>query len=425
MGGHGTWQIGVHFPDRFAAIGPSAGWISFWSYAGAMSRDEPNPVEQAFLRAASPSDTLALSSNYRHQGVYILHGDKDDNVPVAQARTMREHLAGFHPDFAYYEQPGAGHWWGNRCVDWPRMFEFFKHHQRPGLGEVNSVSFKTANPAVSDSCHWLSIEAQQNPLETSAVDVAYDDAKRRFTGTTGNVERLSIAISQVPSGDPLSVELDGDVLTELQSPAGTHRVWFRRGENGWTQVGKPDPGEKGPHRSGPFKEAFRHRMLFVYGTGGSESENAWALAKARFDAESFWYRGNGSVDIVPDTAVDREPSSDRNVILYGNADTNKAWEKLLGRAPILVKNGYVKVGDETHAGDDLSCLFIYPRPDSDVASVGAVAATGMPGCRAMNGLPYFTSGVAYPDYTVMRAGVLLKGSEGILEVGFFDNNWKL
>ena len=35
MGGHGTWHLGVTFPDRFAAIAPSAGWISMWSYAGA------------------------------------------------------------------------------------------------------------------------------------------------------------------------------------------------------------------------------------------------------------------------------------------------------------------------------------------------------------------------------------------------------
>ncbi len=32
MGGHGVWHIGSLFPDRFAAIGPSAGWISFWTY---------------------------------------------------------------------------------------------------------------------------------------------------------------------------------------------------------------------------------------------------------------------------------------------------------------------------------------------------------------------------------------------------------
>ena len=35
MGGHGTWHLGVTFPDRFAAIAPGRGWISMWSYAGA------------------------------------------------------------------------------------------------------------------------------------------------------------------------------------------------------------------------------------------------------------------------------------------------------------------------------------------------------------------------------------------------------
>src|SRR5262249_187150 len=29
MGGHGTWQLGALYPERFAAIGPSAGWVSF------------------------------------------------------------------------------------------------------------------------------------------------------------------------------------------------------------------------------------------------------------------------------------------------------------------------------------------------------------------------------------------------------------
>ena len=31
----------------------------------------------------------------------------------------------------------------------------------------------------------------------------------------------------------------------------------------------PSPATKGPHRYGPFKDAFRHRMLFVYGTTGT------------------------------------------------------------------------------------------------------------------------------------------------------------
>src|SRR5262249_7727826 len=39
MGGHGTWIIGCTYPDRFAAIGPSAAWTTFWSYGGAQHFD--------------------------------------------------------------------------------------------------------------------------------------------------------------------------------------------------------------------------------------------------------------------------------------------------------------------------------------------------------------------------------------------------
>ena len=41
---------------------------------------------------------------------------------------MREELAKFHPDFVYKEQPGAGHWWGNECCDWPPLIAFFAAH---------------------------------------------------------------------------------------------------------------------------------------------------------------------------------------------------------------------------------------------------------------------------------------------------------
>ena len=63
-------------------------------------------------------------ATWRTRGVYVLHGDADDNVPVSQARQMREVLGTFHPDFSYHEQPGAGHWWGSACVDWPPLFAF-------------------------------------------------------------------------------------------------------------------------------------------------------------------------------------------------------------------------------------------------------------------------------------------------------------
>ena len=149
MGGHGTWHLGVTFPDRFAAIGPSAGWISMWSYAGARRIESPSPVDELMGRSMGPSDTLALSRNLSRLGVYILHGDADDNVPVGQARLMRQALGEFHPDFVYHEQPGAGHWWGNACVDWPPLIAFLLDHTIPKLSKVRKIDFVTASPAVS------------------------------------------------------------------------------------------------------------------------------------------------------------------------------------------------------------------------------------------------------------------------------------
>src|SRR5262249_12702357 len=90
MGGPGPWHLGGTFPDRWAAVAPSAGWVSMLSYAGARPVDAATPVATLVNRATAPSDTLALAPNLARpgMGVYVLHGSVDDNVPVAQARTM-------------------------------------------------------------------------------------------------------------------------------------------------------------------------------------------------------------------------------------------------------------------------------------------------------------------------------------------------
>ncbi|MGZ5515478.1 MAG: prolyl oligopeptidase family serine peptidase, partial [Candidatus Aminicenantales bacterium] len=92
MGGHGTWQVGATIPGPWAAIAPSAGWYSFTSYGGGAVYKDPSPVETMLLRANNPSETTNLAKNFLNYGIFILHGDQDDNVPVEQARHMRELL---------------------------------------------------------------------------------------------------------------------------------------------------------------------------------------------------------------------------------------------------------------------------------------------------------------------------------------------
>ncbi len=426
MGGHGTWHLGVTYPDKFAAIGPSAGWISMMSYAGVPRTEHPDPMADLFQRSASAGDTLALVKNLGSLGVYVLHGDQDDNVPVDQAREMRKVLAGFHGDWAYHERSGAGHWWGNLCVDWPQMFEFFSERSRPENADVKRVDFVTISPGVSADSHWAIIEEQQKaykPTRHSSVAGSREAEVSPARPTTWPAWDSTCITSSRAA--PLSIELDGQALKDVPWPGSGAVVWLDRVGGKWHVGAKPAAAMKTPARSGPFRDAFRNGMRFVVGTKGSPEENAWALQKARFDAESFWYRGNGFIPIVTDAEFDATKDGDHNVILYGNANTNGAWTALLGQSPVQVRSGSISVGGKETKADNLGCLFVRPRPDSDVAAVGVVSGTGVKGMRLTDRLPFFVSGIGYPDCVVFGAEALLKGVPGVKQAGFFGNDWSV
>jgi hypothetical protein len=275
------------------------------------------------------------------------------------------------------------------------------------------------------------------------VEISLDPENRKFAGKTENVARLMLDLTELckpreretkegevdatalTASDPLTVELDGQTLENIPWPGTEPMIWLQRGDEQWTVISRPDPAEKGPHRYGPFKQAFRNRFMFVYGTHGTEEQNAAIYGKARYDAEAFWYRGNGAVDLIPDHAFDPSTERDRNVVLYGNADTNAAWAALLGECPVQVRRGAVTVGGREISGEDLACLFTWPRPGSDRALVGVVAGSGLAGMRLTERLPYFVSGVAYPDWIVLGPDVLTNDTAGIRAAGFFANDWSV
>jgi dienelactone hydrolase len=428
MGGHGTWQLGALYPDRFAAIAPSAGWISAYTYTGAKVTNKSTPVEDILRRSGAAMDTLALAQNYAREGVYILHGTDDDNVPVTEARRMRDVLSGFHKDFLFHEEPGQGHWWdisdepGADCVDWPPMWDFLAKHTLPPIESVRQVDFVTVNPGVSAHCQWLTVEGQTREGIPSEVHFHCDPQMRRYKGTTINVSSLAIELRALMPGKGVSVEIDGTKLN-LPDVEGRATIHLYRAGDGWGVGPATSPDHKNPARYGPFRAAFDNRFQMVYGTAGTPEENAWAFAKARYDAECWWYRGNGSVDVIPDTAFDPTREPDRGVILYGNATTNAAWRPLLGGSPVQVRPGGVHMGDKEVMGDGLACLFLQPRPGSAVACVAAVSATGIRGMRLADTLGYLQPMTGYPDVLLLSAGAIQEGRANVVAAGFLGSDW--
>lgn len=437
MGGHGTWHLGAMFPDRFAAIAPSAGWPSFETYTGArvdglVQRDQ---IKDVLVRSAGGSDTIRYKSNYAPLGVFILHGDADDNVPVEQARMMRRELGEFHTDFAYQEIPEAGHWWGDQCMDWPPLIEFLEARSLPDPIERDRIDFMTPSPGISPSFDWVTVVQQERPMEPSRVRIERDLEAATVTGTTENVRILKLDLGPftIPEQESVELNLDGSTL-QVWGPSTTlyESLPLKRTEDGtWdfdvsgNQVASYE-AEKNPTRSGPFKDAFRNQMRFVVGTTGTSEENTLLAEKARFDAEQWWYRGNGSVEVITDAEFlsKHDWRDGRNIILYGNADTNGAWGSVVDDEIHVDRSG-VRLGDRTIAGDDLAVLMIRPIPGDSEGSVGIVTGTGMIGNRLVRTQPYWVSGIGYPDFLVLGSEMLEGSGDGVRATGFFGNDWSL
>jgi hypothetical protein len=76
-------------------------------------------------------------------------------------------------------------------------------------------------------------------------------------------------------------------------------------------------------------------------------------------------------------------------------------------------------------GEDHGVYFIYPRPDSDIASVGVVSATGEKGMKATFTNHYLVNGTTFPDLIIVNSNVIKDGLAGIDGAGFFGNGWSV
>jgi pimeloyl-ACP methyl ester carboxylesterase len=441
MGGHGTWYLGATYPDKWAAIGACSGYPTLKGYGsadGLIPDSSRSPMEQILLRSSNPSDVLQLAHNYKTLGIYILHGDADRTVPVTYARQMRKVLGEFHTDFSYHEVPGAEHWFGDQSVDWPALFDFFKWHALAPDSSMDKIDFITASPGISSSYRWAAIWQQDHPLQYARISLSRDRHAGIIRGTTENTRVLELRLADFGAGKKISIKLDSSAAIDYTTHGEADTLFLKAGplqtgsspgigasSGGWALCAPPALSAKNPLRYGTFKDPFNHRMVFVYGTAGNAEENKWNYMKARFDQETWYYRGNGAVDLVADKDYQPARYEARNVILYGNANTNRAWNQLLADCPIQVLRGRIRVGETTLTGEDLGAYFTWPIAHSMQNSVGVVGGSGIRGMNATLANQYFAGGSGFPDFMIFSLDMLSKGAEGLKMAGYFDNDWKL
>ncbi|GJM21313.1 MAG: hypothetical protein DHS20C15_12280 [Planctomycetota bacterium] len=473
MGGHGTWHLAANDPDGFAAVAPSAGWVSFDSYGS-----RPEGALRALWHAADAgSDTLALLDNLTPQPIFVLHGTADDNVPASEAQTMLDALRAAGASPGSHMQDGAGHWWdgdaapGADCLTWPGIFELFRESERERA--PSALSFTSVHPSVDSRHHWVSLLQPERYGERMHISGSWSDdgLVQLEVGEHGNVARLQVHRIGARSLNKLRV--DGQ---NIAIPPGAREKVdpiVARHDGAWRFVeaatlpssSDSTSPKKTPAEGGPFKRAFDERFVFVVGTAGDDAMDAALLTRARALATEWNYRASGRAAIVEDTrwlegrrllaTPTGEPVG--RPILLGNAETNKAWATLLGGSvpggrvagvggdadssaggagsarsagasggvssvPLQVANERVFVGEHELRGDDLVAAFVAPTARG---LVGAIGFSGVRATRVANVLAPFVSGAGFPDYLVFDSTALTLGDEGVRAAGWFSADWQL
>ena len=96
MGGNGSWYLGYHYADRFAAVAPICAWVGTSEFLPPTIPDVPDPY-------------AAVAARLGGTPVWIFHGEADGVVPVDESRAMFRALQDAGGPVKYSELPGTGH----------------------------------------------------------------------------------------------------------------------------------------------------------------------------------------------------------------------------------------------------------------------------------------------------------------------------
>ncbi len=379
MGGHGTWQFGVHHAGRFAVIGPSAGWDSFYTYGGSGKPSGP------FARARAHSDTSSFIQNVADRGVYVIHGTADNNVPWSEGLKMHGKAAGVAKDVHKHWEKGAGHWWngdkaeGADCVDWPPLFDLMKNRQ---LDPVElSFRFQSPGPWYTDRYSFARIRSAESPLQDCVVQSIFDGATVKVS--TKNVRTLEIDGAALRSKGPMSIDVDGKVYQLPDGPL---------------VIGPTDGKRPGVH--GPFNQVMHRPWCWVWPDGAAEYRDF-----AAYLSTHWAIIGNGSACALPASALKDSIAKSHNLIHLGRTPDKAGapvWASWDDKGVSLGGKGFDNAAMQLiwDAGDRLGAAIVAP-----------------PGKRRLlYSLVPFSSRSGMPDFIIFR-------ETGLAAAGNFDATW--
>ena len=393
MGGGGTLWMGLTRPDIWAAIAP--------------------------VCPAPPEGTWALAPNALNIPVHLFQGAADPVVDPDDVRGWAKRLKELGANVEYTEYPGVGHnSWEDAYAD-GQIFDWFDQYRRDP--HPDRVRFTTRRYKY-DSAYWVRFDAL-TPGTLARIDAEFT-APNQLEVATAALDGFTLHLAghpRVTTGRPMIILIDGQTL-RVQA---TGSLSLSRHEGGWVaRKSEVPPRAKRPGAEGPMSEAIAGRHIYVYGTGGSPSEEELARRQARAVKAATWsvYRGPfwGRVKVFPRVVADKDVrASDletSNLVLFGTQQTNDLIERFRDRLPFRFKGSPAEYG----------LAYVFP-----VGAHYVLVSSGLPWWQVggshdeMPSSP-FAMQVPALELMGMQDYLLFEGAtNNVVAEGRFNRNWRI
>lgn len=417
MGGHGSWYLGVHYPDRWAALNPMSGYRDYRLW------EQNIPDWQVPLY--EDRSAIFFLENLLHLPVYNIHGAKDDDVTVEQSRRLMAALKNLGYKNMYDEYPDKSHWWG---MDFPKALEFLQKQKRNLYPQ--EVILKT-NRLKHNRSYWVVLDEIKDIPGMAKVQAKIEE-ENRIRVVAENVFQYSLLLNEhlLDLKQPVVIETNDVVSFEGRLPSSA-KATLRAVLNNQDEVEKyvpviePTKGLVKTHDLfGPIIDAYNSRFIYVYGTSGTPEDTQVNRREARQDALDWRTWANGNSVIKSDREVTPEDIETYNLILYGGPETNELVARINDNLPIRIEKKCVKVGDREFWGEDIGVKFIYPNPLNPTKYVLINAGVTSKALDKIHRLgdPLYDP---LPDYIIFSRQDVSHDRHFFLAAGFFDRKWEL
>lgn len=351
MGGAAAWQFAVHYPDRWFAANPGAGFSETPDFLKVFQKETLTPswYEQKLWEMY---DCPGYAVNLAHLPTIAYSGEIDSQKQAADIMAKafeREGMKLLHvigPKTAHSIHPESKKEIEAKLAEWAVK----------GIDHAPaSLQFVTFTLSYN-RMHWLTVDGLKEHWEEARVTAK--PVGDELVVQTKNVSALTL---QPPKGSPRKVRLDGSAPLDL--PVDGSDGSFVLGANGW-QAGKLTGLHKEHGLQGPIDDAFLDSFVFVKPSGKGRSENVDNWVQSEFDhAVTHWRQQmRGDAVVKSDTEITDQDIASSNLVLWGDAQSNKVLAKIVDKLPIRWTDSSVIAGDQTFDGANHALIAIYPNP---------------------------------------------------------------